>query len=350
MEKLSLSEAIVELYNYGEKTSPILEWYRVGGRTFRRTLFKGNFYIDCSVIDIIEHNKYTKRGNLYTKVRICDETQEAILIIWGREVNRKNLEIFMREQIPIHIRIIEPIRPYDNYIKKWGFHLWAHERFTKIIDLNKFNFKLKEYCEMLGIHNLYYIVDVQNLEAILKRGILSYNQVEALKIPHVSFADDNIQRRRSQIKINGLSAHDYVPLFFHPKTPMLYRLQCEYSQKFRQNEIIIICVSNEVLSLPGVHFTDRNLASNSCKIFKEIEDLKKLNWSIIRDDFIRWKLNSEVKAIKGAEVLVPQRVDPRFFDKIILYDNHIMEFLKIKFPKLNIPLGVRRDCYFEVEW
>jgi hypothetical protein len=99
------------------------------------------------------------------------------------------------------------------------------------------------------IRSLFFIADVRNLASILAKGILSRNQVEVQGISHQSFADKKIQTIRARISLGSKSGHDYVPLFFEPKPPMLFRLQKEYQEKSNQNKLIYICVRKEILML-----------------------------------------------------------------------------------------------------
>ncbi|MCJ7631180.1 DUF4433 domain-containing protein [Candidatus Bathyarchaeota archaeon] len=225
--------------------------------------------------------------------------------------------------------------------------LWEQERNQLALQFRKS--LVKTYCQLYQISALYYITDWKNLESIFEHGLLCYNLVKTQKIPHLTFADENIQSRRSKVFVGGGYAHDYVPLFFFPKPPMLYRLQREYQKKSHQHEIIYICISNEVLCEESVHFTDKSLATSTPTVFEKIEDLAMLRWDIIRDFIIKgptdWK-DSEKINIKGAEVFILERIDRRWFQKIVVYDQNIKNFLSAKFPNLHIPIEVNQEYYF----
>lgn len=201
----------------------------------------------------------------------------------------------------------------------------------------------KAYCELFEISALYYITPWENLETILEKGLLCRTRVDFQNISHIDFADKQIQKRRSAVPVGGKYAHDYVPLFFHQKPPMLYRLQKEYEKKSHPREIVYVCINNEILGEEGVYFTDRNLATTEHRVFDSIEDLAKLRWRIIKSP--TWK-NSLERNIKGAEVLVPERVDPCWFQKIIVYDEIMKNRLKTKFPRLLIPTEVNRHEFY----
>lgn len=210
----------------------------------------------------------------------------------------------------------------------------------------------KALCEHFKIQSLYYITPWENLQSILKNGLLCYNLVKHGNINYESFADARIQESRSKIRIGERTANDYVPLFFSRKTPMLYRVQKEYENAGRSiNEIIYICIKSEILGEEGVWFSDGNIASLKTKIFCDLDDLRKLDWEKIRASY--WYTTTpssystdEARRIKGAEVLVPERVDPCYFEKIVVYDQNMKSFLRTKFPDLQIPIEVDREYYF----
>jgi hypothetical protein len=201
----------------------------------------------------------------------------------------------------------------------------------------------KAYLEPFGITSLYYIVDRRNLPSILERGILSKNRVVANGISHQSFAADDIQEIRARIPLTLGSGHDYVPLYFAPKPPMIYRLQKEYQQKSNQNELVYICVRREILFEQNVCFTDRNLASANCQLFQNVEGLAYLKWDIIQNP--DWFADEEKKHIRGAEVLVHNCVSPAWFRKIVVYDEKARSEVYSS-SKTKLPVEVRRNEFY----
>ena len=85
---------------------------------------------------------------------------------------------------------------------------------------------------------LYYLSTKENFQSILTNGILSKNEIQNKKISYKSFAEEHVQKRRSEIQINisdGLtrcSLHELVPLYFNPKSPTLYSRQAYQNDYF----------------------------------------------------------------------------------------------------------------------
>ena len=196
---------------------------------------------------------------------------------------------------------------------------------------------LKAICQFLEIRYLYYLTDWRNLGSILRRGILCYNLIHSQGIDHHSFADENIQRRRATKSIRGKSAQDYVPLFFHFKPPMLYKLQKSY-----ESHIAYICIDPIIIAEEGVLFTDKNLACQDCQIFDKVEELLNLKWDVIKNPY-NYDLNA--RHIRGAEVLIPEKVELKWFQKIVVNDTEILKEIIRKFPVM-IPIEVNPKYYY----
>jgi len=117
MQQTDLDTAIKEIHGRGAATK------RKGNWTV------GDFYIEVDVREVQERDVRTSKG-LLTRLKVGDGTREAILVVWGSDSNRKNLDL-VSKQIPKRIRVESPVRPDDQYIQQ-GVGLWAHEGITRI--------------------------------------------------------------------------------------------------------------------------------------------------------------------------------------------------------------------------
>src|SRR5690625_285750 len=75
-----------------------------------------------------------------------------------------------------------------------------------------------------NIDYLYHITHKDNLNNILQNGLESHNVARERHMIKVDIADNvvNDRRKRKELIYNR-SLHDYVPLYFNPKNPMLYK-------------------------------------------------------------------------------------------------------------------------------
>jgi len=132
------------------------------------------------------------------------------------------------------------------------------------------------------------------------------------QLPHKSVAMQEIQDRRKDKQIPGTKnqLHDYANLYFDAHNATLSRLRS------RNDEICILQVSPEILDLRGVIISDRNAASDWARFYTVKEGLAAINKDLVYA--VSWKHpdnqyeEMKHKSIKGAEALVPDKVEPKY--------------------------------------
>ena len=195
--------------------------------------------------------------------------------------------------------------------------------------------------ERADVKELYYITPIINVPSIIQHGILS-NELSK-KLPHKSVAMQEIQHKRKNKKIPGArKLHQYANLYFDAHNPMLCKRQDQ------NNQICILCVNALVLDLPDVIISDRNAASDWAKFSTVSDGLAALDknkiyakyWTNVNNQYDAW----ESKSIKCAEVLIPDRVEPKYIIGAYVANETALK----AFKKLKIQLTVRisNDIFF----
>lgn len=186
---------------------------------------------------------------------------------------------------------------------------------------------MQNYLEM---KSLWYITHINNLESILRNGILSHKECQEIGIRHIDVSDHAVQRRRKEF-------HKYVPLFFANNTPMLYVVM----NKFK--EIILLEINILILSNYRVKFSDGNIASSDTTIFSDLRDMEKLDWEIIFSQ--NPAFGKEWKRKRSAEVLVPERIPPHYIVGIHCPEDDLETYLKAQTiaSKMNRELKIVQD-------
>jgi len=158
------------------------------------------------------------------------------------------------------------------------------------------------------LKELHYITAIENLASILKSGILSHHHTK--RIGHTSIAMEEIQERRAKITIpGGLPLHEYVCLYICGRNVMLYK------RRGQHKDICVLCVSPDVLDLPGVVITDANASSSYVSFRAAPNGLQIVDRELTFAE--RWDDPDLIayyrkKSAKCAEVLVPDRVAPQY--------------------------------------
>ena len=155
---------------------------------------------------------------------------------------------------------------------------------------------------------LHCIMPMDNIPSVLEHGILSYER--AAKLKHHSVAMQPVQDRRDQKQVpGGMKLHQYANLYFHARNPMLFK------RKDEAPNLCVLSVSTSVLALPGTVISDQNAASDYVRFLDpsqwellDFDDIYAMDWRHPNDQISYWRH----KARKCAEVLVKERVDPRF--------------------------------------
>ena len=190
-----------------------------------------------------------------------------------------------------------------------------------------------------GIDYLYHMTSIDNLHSILCHGLLSHNQAHCFDLNQTDISDNDVQDIRQGKSVNGVRLHDYVPLYFNPKNPMLYR------RKQLQANIAILAINPIVLVEPNTIFSNGNAASGDTTFYANIEMLSKLDWDTIWARY--WNDKDDGKRIRCAETLVYPKLP---VDKIVkVFCNSQMSATNIEniIPSgVNIPVQVNRNLYF----
>lgn len=151
-----------------------------------------------------------------------------------------------------------------------------------------------------GIEYLYYITHLENLNSIARQGLLSHERVYKHHKPR-DISNPEVQERRVRSDpIHHKPLHEYVPLYFHFKNPMLYRL------RDRRSALAVLCLDSRIMLKPRIIFTDGNAASSGTAFYNNIADLGKLDWECIWAQY--WTKFEDGKRKRCAEVLVPEKI------------------------------------------
>lgn len=169
------------------------------------------------------------------------------------------------------------------------------------------------------LRDFHYVAHIANLPSIIQLGLLSHNRMETLE--HRSIADESVQDRRRMRKLpTGRYLHEYVNMYIDARNPMLYRI----SQGPEHRNLCVIEVSKGVRNLPGVVITDGNAASGSgvlgTRFYSPEQGVRSLR---TEDVYCQWWTSAdphekqERVRKRMAEVLVPDRVPPSYFKRIV---------------------------------
>jgi len=214
---------------------------------------------------------------------------------------------------------------------------------TSYVTANKHIIEVKVNLTNLSeLHNIQHIV---NIPSIFNNGILSHNQAKKLKIKSKDISDVEPQDKRSRVVVpGGRRLHDYANLYINGRNKMMYKVTCKYSH----SELCVLCVNPSVLDLRGVVIADCNASSDYVRFYPSPEGLSHIDFDLV---FARsWKHPDNIieewrhGAIICAEVLVPDKIDSGFIEKIYVSSKESLRTVQKLAP--DIPVDINSDIFF----
>ena len=168
---------------------------------------------------------------------------------------------------------------------------------------------LQVVSQRYGIAALWHITSSENVATILGNGLLSRHQVQQSDLSMVDISDATVQDHRvAKGTRNGMTLHDYVPLYIRAQNPMLF------CRRHYNATLCLLEVDLHVCLQEGVLFTDGNAACQSTHFYDRLSDLRFLDWRALNAAY--WNDVPDGKRKRCAEVLVPHHLPVHFIKRI----------------------------------
>lgn len=199
---------------------------------------------------------------------------------------------------------------------------------------------------------LYHITDVQNLPRIIATGaLLSDSALAAAGGAKVNIGHDHIKHRRmTQIRVPcaaGRFVGEFVPFYFCPRSPMLYRVNKGIGNNppgcQRTIVHLVTSVQHAVQTGNSWAFSDGGAGAFYTQFYNDLEMLSSLNWDAINAHY--WQ---EVTTQKSAEFLVADRFDWGLIRGIGCYEDAAAEQVAKLLKDVDNPpaVSVKRSWYY----
>lgn len=192
----------------------------------------------------------------------------------------------------------------------------------------------------------YHFTHLENLDSIIKNGLLCTKSKDEKEINHYNIANKTIQGRRSEMNVicNGQNhgkVHDFIPFYFSTRNPM--QLAIINQKKVDQPALIFLGVKSSLIETEKFIFTDSSAnAITPPTFYNDIKYINKLDWSIINSN--RWKFNENEKQKRMAEVLIKD-FKFEYIDHIVVFNKSI----KIEVEKILVENNVSHNPKIELE-
>ncbi|MCB2194413.1 MAG: DUF4433 domain-containing protein [Bacteroidetes bacterium] len=163
---------------------------------------------------------------------------------------------------------------------------------------------------------IYHLTSIENLESILKNGLLSRNDAEEF----VDVADREIILHREKEGLNSL-----VPFHFFPLNPFDGSVQKAHPDK----KFIFITLTRKLAKTKGFKILPQHpLSLKECTLLDYDNGMNTINWDKMAE---RKYSDKECKEICMAECLTDTRIDAKDFFSIIVSDEEAKaEVIKLR--------------------
>jgi len=160
---------------------------------------------------------------------------------------------------------------------------------------------------------LYHLTSLNNLECILKYGLLARNVIEDFD----DVAESDIITFR---QANNLT--QYVPFHFFAKNPFDGRVQINFPNK----EFIYICISREFAKNNNFKIIPKHPnAMRPLKLYDYVEGYEMIEWDTMdKRDYS----DDNCKHICMAECLSPNTINPNNFSHIFVKDEDVKNYIE----------------------
>ena len=174
----------------------------------------------------------------------------------------------------------------------------------------------------------YHMTHYDNLGSILLNGLISRKQVYANRMIMVDISNHAIQNERDRIEsVFGRNIQDYVPLYINPQNPMM---DSEKVKNYSSNLLLLEVIPHILVQEENTLFSDGNAAQKQTNFYHNQNEMENINWQLLQEG--KWVKGTESHREMCSEVLVPERVEVIYINKIILRDNIILEKVMKLFP------------------
>ncbi len=194
------------------------------------------------------------------------------------------------------------------------------------------------------VKGLFCITHAENVQSILKNGILSHALVESRKIPFTPIYDAAIVRnRRDKSTPERASLWEYANLYFQPRNPMMYRVVHEKMTE----DLTVVGVKPSALQLAEVMISDGNAAGNPTRFLKMSEGLKIIEeqWNVIQAEY--WNDLDGSKRKIMAECLVPDRISPDHIHTVFVADHAAKKHVEGLLGPTKVPVVPEPNIFFQ---
>jgi len=188
---------------------------------------------------------------------------------------------------------------------------------------------------------LYHFTHIDNIAAIFDSGYLSCDAVSRQGLTRTEVGDPEIKDARRRRRIPGSAGGqvgDYVPFYFAPRSPMMYRIACDHRDaivgRYAQGDrpLVYLLTTTHAVIEAGLAWTatDGNAANATTEFTSDPATLEAIvDWQLMKAE--RWSNNQDDpdrQRRRMAEFLVHDRLPTVLIQWLAVYDERHVSQLR----------------------
>lgn len=202
---------------------------------------------------------------------------------------------------------------------------------------------------------IYHFTTLANLVGILNTGALLCHNLSPPQTDNAS--DPEIQKRRHETQVpccQGGTLHDYVPFYFAPRSPMLFRIARGGVPSFKGNpeEFVYLLSSLDAVQAAGLPyaFTDSHPLTRPYNFYDDPKHLNKVDWTVMRAR--QWSSEEDTRRMgrRQAEFLVHRRFPwdqvEQLATKTPEVAKRVLELFESRPGVKRVAVLVKKDWYY----
>jgi hypothetical protein len=161
---------------------------------------------------------------------------------------------------------------------------------------------------------LYHLTELDNLDSIIKYGMLPRKTVLEQSIKFKNVANKEIITKRTQLNLDK-----YTPFHFHPYSAFDVAVKHTYYG----NDMIYMCITRELAKINNFKILPKHpLSMDECMLYSYDEGFSKIDWDTLMEIN---RTDEYAKQVKMAECLTEKRIAIELFQGIYVQSDDVKE-------------------------
>lgn len=163
---------------------------------------------------------------------------------------------------------------------------------------------------------LYHLTSLNNLESIIKRGLLPRRIMMQNQNAFFDIADQNIISKR---QVYGLD--QYTPFHFHPYSAFDVAVKSRYNAQ----EMVYLCIGRELAIANDFKILPKHpLSQSECVLYDYREGFEQIDWDVLMEAN---RVDNYAKEVKMAECLTDKIIPINYIEVIFVPSEEVKEIV-----------------------